>query len=62
MKKLSLKNVESMLSRNEMKMINGGYSSGGKTKKKCCWNGTTNCSICIEGGTSCVDGATLTDC
>ncbi|WP_155960733.1 hypothetical protein [Flavobacterium daejeonense] len=27
MKKLSLKNAESMLSRKEMKMINGGYGS-----------------------------------
>jgi natural product precursor len=58
MKKISLKNVNETLSRKEMRTIAGGY--GGSYK--CCWTGTTNCSVCVSGGSSCVSGATLTPC
>jgi len=26
---------------------------------RCCWTGTSNCSSCVIGGTSCVSGVTL---
>lgn len=35
MKKLSLKNVKSTLSRNEMRVIAGGYGYGGKACVRC---------------------------
>nr|WP_315170971.1 hypothetical protein [uncultured Flavobacterium sp.] len=60
MKKISLKNVKETLSRKEMRVISGG--SGGGVSYKYCWTGTTNCSVCVSGGSSCVSGATLTAC
>lgn len=60
LQKMSLENIEGKLSRKEMKNIMAGSGSG--SLKKCCWTGTNNCSVCVEGGSSCVTGATLTDC
>ena len=46
MKKLSLKNADSMLSRKEMKAINGGY--GGYGSSPSCYDVTT---VCYTEGT-----------
>jgi hypothetical protein len=58
--KMSLENIQGKLSRTEMKNIMAG--SGNAPGWKCCWTGTSNCSSCVVGGTSCVTGATLTAC
>ncbi|MFE3867525.1 hypothetical protein ACFX5E_05485 [Flavobacterium sp. LS2P90] len=54
------------LTKNEQKLIKGGLQEmaidDGGACKKCCWAGTTNCSTGVEGGTSCVAGAVLTNC
>ena len=57
---MSLANIKGKLSRAEMKNIMAG--SGGGLATKCCWTGTSNCSECVAGGSSCVEGATLTFC
>jgi hypothetical protein len=43
------------LSRDEMKNVMAGYVAVGHM---CCWNGTNNCSGCVEGPSGpCVEGA-----
>jgi hypothetical protein len=58
---MSLATIQGKLSRTEMKNIMAGSGSGGGYK--CCWTGTTNCSVCVSGGIpTCVKGATATAC
>lgn len=46
MKKLSLKNVEKVISRSEMKKILGGYAvSGGSNCQKHCYSGSSVVAI-----------------
>jgi len=61
LEKMSATVLNSKLTRQEMKMVMAGTSSGSGLKK-CCWTvDHSNCSIC-NTGTSCVTNAILLDC
>ncbi len=57
--KMSLAGIQGKLSRAEMKSIMAGSGC-----YKCCWTGTSNCSVGVSCSASCtcVSGATLTSC
>jgi len=46
MKKVSLKNIQSMLSRKEMRFISGGYGPGGNECLEACSTCTANSQCC----------------
>lgn len=69
--KVNLGGFKQMLTKDQQKKIFGGYDapadpSGGtgSGQYKCCWTGTTNCSVCVActASCTCVAGATLTAC
>ncbi|QDP85460.1 hypothetical protein FNJ88_07745 [Chryseobacterium sp. SNU WT5] len=59
-----MKNLK-MLSRNQLRTVNGGLAQP-TGDYKCCWKGTTNCSTTVHhehgtgGDLGCVKGAVLT--
>jgi len=56
-------NLGTMLSRDQAKKIVGGREDELGGGYKCCWTGTTNCSICVPAAyPSCVTGTTAVSC
>jgi hypothetical protein len=61
--KMSLANIQGKLSRAEMKSAIAGLGGGTEGGYKCCWTGTTNCSVCVPAGQpTCVKGADAVKC